>query len=249
MNGLGSRGYPHLPTDTLIELPLGIPGVRAGFSRRPVDAADRVGGIAWAARAAVVPTGRVALLRQVHGGLVVSAPWPSFPDAVEGDALITAETGLALCVRVADCAPVALAAPGGRAIGLVHAGWRGVRAGVVAAGVAALAHLAGCTPDRLRAAVGPMIGPCCYRVGPEFRGFFEPGLLSEAGGILHFDLPAAVRAALSGAGLRPERVDEIRAWCGVCGRGAPAGVTLHSHRESQGGPGRNIAFIVSGGPD
>ena len=247
MSTLPGRGYPHVPTDTLIPLPLEIPGVRAGFSCRPVDAADRVGGIAWAARAAGVSTGRVVLLRQVHGGLVVPAPWPSFPDAVEGDALVTGETGLALCVRIADCAPVALAAPGGRAIGLVHAGWRGVRAGVVAAGVAALAHRAGCTPDQLRAAVGPMIGPCCYRVGPEFRGFFEPRLLSGAGDILHFDLPEAVRTGLTGAGLTPEGVDDSRAWCSVCGRGAPAGVTLHSHRESQGGPGRNIAFIVSGG--
>ncbi len=247
MSTLPGSTHPHLPTDTLIPLPLGMPGVRAGFSRRPVDAADRVGGIAWAARAAGVGTDRVALLRQVHGGVVVPAPWPSFPDPVAGDALVTAETGLALCVRIADCAPVALAAPGGRAIGLVHAGWRGLRAGVVAAGVAALAHRAGCTPERLRAAVGPMIGPCCYRVGPEFGGFFEPRLLSEAGGILHLDLVAAVRAGLAEAGLRPEDVDMSRAWCSACGRGAPAGVTLHSNRASGGGPGRNIAFIVSGG--
>ncbi len=237
------KDVPHVPRDTLIGLPTRS-GVRAGCSRRPVDAADLVAGLAWAARAARVSPTRVALLHQVHSSRVRRAPWPGFPERVDGDALVTAEPGLALCVRIADCAPVVLAAPHRRGVALVHAGWRGNRAGVVQTAVADLGRLAGCSPGDLKVAIGPMLGPCCYEVGPEFADLFPAEHLVESEAGLRLDLPAAVAAALQAAGVPPESVVTDRGWCTACGRGAPEDFALHSHRASGGDPGRNIAFVV-----
>jgi YfiH family protein len=116
-----------------------------------------------------------------------------------GDALWTDEPGLPLLALTADCLPIAIAAANGRpALAIVHAGWRGLAAGVVDAAVAAL----GGGPTA--AAVGPAIGPCCYEVGPEVSARFDADLTRD--GIL--DLWSAAERALRRAGVaRVERVD------------------------------------------
>ncbi len=96
----------------------------------------------------------IAFGRQVHGAeLATHGGSPSQPNAVDGH-VITEPEVLGL-VFVADCVPVALSGPNGAAI--LHCGWRGLAAGIVAKGVAAI----GATD----AAVGPSIGACCYEVG------------------------------------------------------------------------------------
>lgn len=238
----------HMPVDTVMPLLEGVPGVRSGISRRPVDASDRVAGRAWAARAAGVEPRRVGLLRQVHGSKVWTAPWKGFPAPVEGDALLTTEAGLALAVLVADCTPVVMAVEDGRAVAMVHAGWRGVRDGIVASAVETLCREAGCGPEVLKAALGPTIGLCCYEVGMEFGEYFHASLLHRQDDRLFLDLPGVVAVALEEAGLEPASIDVGTAICTVCGRGAPAGIELHSHRRSAGGAGRNIAFVVKERP-
>ncbi len=158
--------------------------------------------------------------------------------------MVTGEAGLALSVRVADCAPVALAVDDGRAVGIVHAGWRGIREGVVAAGVNALCQLASCPPEAIRATIGPAIGVCCYSVGKEFSDHFSSGLLHRQNNGFHFDLPGGVAIALEEAGVPPRFIELASAFCSACGRGAPDEVSFHSHRRSGGQPGRNIAFVV-----
>lgn len=238
---------PQPPRDTILPLLTGIEGVRSGVSRRPVDAADRVAAIRWVARASDLPPARVALLEQVHGREVWMVPWEGFPDPVEGDALVTVDSGYVLSVRIADCAPVAVAAPGGEAVGLVHAGWGGLLKGVVQAGLQATAGAVGCDVGDITASIGPSIGPCCYEVGEEFRDRFETKRLRSEGGRLFLDLPGAVRDALLAAGV-PARSIQTHAWgCTACGRGSPEGVSFHSHRVSGGLPGRNIAFIRKAG--
>ena len=76
--------------------------------------------------------------------------------------------GVVLAVLTADCAPVLLADPAAGVVGAVHAGWRGLAAGVVEAGVAAMAEL-GADPGACVGLVGPAVGGCCYEVGPEVR--------------------------------------------------------------------------------
>jgi hypothetical protein len=101
-----------------------------------------------------------AWMRQVHGGTVLRVSGPGL--AGEADALLTDQHDLPLAVRTADCVPIVI--HGDSAVAVVHAGWRGLAAGIVANAVAAFRR-EGDIP--LRAAIGPSIGPCCYEVGTE----------------------------------------------------------------------------------
>jgi len=125
-----------------------------------------------------VPAGSIVRLRQVHGTRVVSVRrddvFPSAePDWSVGDIAASDHPGVALSVKVADCVPVLIADARTGAVAAVHAGWRGTAAGAVQAAVEALAGSFGTSPDDLVAAIGPSIGPCCYRVGQDVRAAFE----------------------------------------------------------------------------
>lgn len=153
----------------------------------------------------------------------------------EGDALWTRRRGLALCVATADCVPVVVAAGGG--ITAVHAGWRGVVAGVVDEAVDALAAGLGERPPA--AWIGPAIGPCCYEVGEEVAarveascaiGVTRPGRATRP----HLDLVAAVEAQLRAAGV--EAIERL----GPCTRCSPE--LLCSYRRDGAAAGRNLTF-------
>jgi polyphenol oxidase len=109
-------------------------------------------------------------LAQVHGRAVIRL---SAADAEAGapehqaDASITTEPGIACAVQVADCLPVLFAAPGGRAVGAAHAGWRGLAGGVLEATLAALCEAAGCEPTEVSAWLGASIGPANFEVGAD----------------------------------------------------------------------------------
>jgi YfiH family protein len=140
-------------------------------------------------------------LRQVHGDRVVVVDAPGVGAGEVADASTTSHPDAALAVLVADCAPIALAAPEG-VIAVVHAGWRGLAEGVIDSAVAAV-HAAG--GSTITAALGPCIHAECYefgpnelddvaaRVGDAVRG-------RTAAGKPALDLPAGVRAALHRAG-------------------------------------------------
>jgi len=133
----------------------------------------------------------VAAMRQVHGADVRTVTGPTGASE-EADGLVTTEPGLALVVTTADCLPVGLAAGG--AIAMLHAGWRGLAAGILEAGVQRLRALAGSAP--VHAAVGPGAGVCCYEVGDDVAANF-PGQVR--GGRL--DLKAAASERLRAAGV------------------------------------------------
>ena len=179
----------------------------------------------------------VAALRQVHSARAVAVAGPGFHG--EADGLHTGEAGLALSVITADCVPVVVAGPGGLAA--IHAGWRGIAAGVVAAG------LAGFAPEELAAAqawIGPAIGPCCYEVGDEVAeavaGASSPGVVSPGPrGRPHLDLRAAVAHQLAASGV--PRVTLV----GPCTRCEPE--LLWSYRRDGKAAGRNVAFVCRRG--
>ena len=102
----------------------------------------------------------IARVRQVHGAEVVRVETGG--DHGEADALFTTEPDLTLAVFVADCAAVVLG--GDHGVGLAHAGWRGAAAGVVTVLMEKM-HQSGIAIEW--AALSPMIGPCCFEVGPE----------------------------------------------------------------------------------
>ena len=105
-------------------------------------------------------------LNQVHGTAVVDAALNRGEPIA--DAAVAREGGAVLAVLTADCLPVLLADSGGSVIGIAHAGWRGLAAGVVEATVACM-HVA---PEAIVAWLGPAIGPAWYEVGHEVRQAF-----------------------------------------------------------------------------
>lgn len=144
-------------------------------------------------------------LRQVHGADVVVAPDDGEPGpapGVEADAVVTRTDRWALAVHTADCAPVALVGEGG-VLGVAHAGWQGLRAGVLER-----------TVERMRAlgagAIAAFLGPCIHAECYEFGAADLDALRDRYGdavagttrqGTPALDIPATVRAALASAGV------------------------------------------------
>lgn len=168
---------------------------------------------------------QVVFARQVHGTDLVHHPHEG---VVEADGHVVREPGLAALVFAADCLPVALRGPGG--VAMVHAGWRGLAGGIVAAGAEAV----GAT----RAAIGPGIGPCCYEVGDEVLAAF--GDLGDVAAGRMLDLPEVARRLLAQAGV--EEV-ESAGLCTSCERDL-----FFSHRRDDGRTGRQagLAWIEEG---
>jgi polyphenol oxidase len=124
-----------------------------------------------------VPARSIVRMQQVHGAnvLVIREGEPAAGAWGTADAAVTDHRGVALSVKVADCVPILLADSRTGAVAAVHAGWRGTSAGVVGAVVQSMVATFGSRPADLVAAVGPSIGPCCYRVGDEVRAAFAEG--------------------------------------------------------------------------
>ncbi len=117
-----------------------------------------------------------AFTEQIHEGTVVVVDEPGF--AGRADGLITARSDLPMTIATADCLPIIV--EGARSVAVLHAGWRSIAAGIIEAGLSAMAAL-GDAP--LRAAIGPSIGPCCYEVGDEVRSAVGGyGAVTTAGG-------------------------------------------------------------------
>jgi hypothetical protein len=185
-------------------------------------------------------------VHQVHGGVVdvVRGPREPGPDP-KADAIVTDRSGLALCVRVADCAPVLIASDDGRVVAAVHAGWRGVIAGVATAAARAAMTLGA---RRLVAAVGPCISADRFEVGAEVLDEFtrrfgaderiaRPDPARPGKGFV--DLKEALRRQLAGAGV--EAVD-VLPHCAFADERL-----FFSHRRERGLTGRNAALICARG--
>jgi YfiH family protein len=243
--GVRESAPAHADGEALVELP---GGGRALFTTR------RGGNLSMAAgpgaeRGALLRerlrtrlgVSELAHVRQVHGATVRSidavAPPEARPQArraagtraapAEADALVTALRGVALMVLVADCLPIALASDD--AIAVVHAGWRGLAAGVVERSVAALRALSGPRARAPVALVGPGAGACCYEVGPEVRAALGVARGGADEGRSRVDLRAIAAARLWAAG-----AGEVRdlGSCTICDE------RFYSHRREGARAGR-----------
>lgn len=141
-------------------------------------------------------------MRQVHGTRVLEAR-DAGPDP-EGDACIARDPGRPCAVLCADCLPVLLCARSGTLVAAVHAGWRGLAAGVIECTVAAM----GVPPSELVAWLGPAIGAAAYEVGVEVRKAFvdrhpgdESAFAPRRPGRWSADLPRLARARLRRCGV------------------------------------------------
>lgn len=183
-----------------------------------------------------------AWLEQVHGTEVAVVSASGF--AGRADGLVTGTPALALTVRSADCPLILAAARDGRAVGAVHASWRGTAAGAAGRLVAAMAEHFGVEPGELVAGVCPSAGPCCYEVGREVieavvagRGEAARQWFVEAPGRLHFDLWRANVEQLRAAGVAASDI-HVAGLCTICGD-----VPLPSHRREGSDAGRFLAAI------
>ncbi len=191
---------------------------------RPEDVAanrDRAAG------AFGVDPATLVFARQVHGGrATVVGPSDAGrgrhreDDAVgDTDVLVTAVSDVTLVVLVADCVPLALVDPDVGVLAAIHAGWRGVCAGVVTSALRAMADL-GARPERVAAFVGPAVAADRYQVSEDVHQALAGALPAgedravvrpDGPGHWLVDLPGATRAQLRAGGVEPERITLCRA--------------------------------------
>jgi YfiH family protein len=227
-----------------------LPGARAAFSTRaggvsdPPFASLNLGVLTGDARDSALENrrrlaaalgldpSRIAIGRQVHGGVLATHSSPQRPnffgtpsDSIpEVDGHVVTRPGLAALVFVADCLPVALA--GRRGAAMLHCGWRGMAAGILACGAEAV--------EATDATIGPGIGPCCYEVGEEvLASFTRLGSGIAAGRML--DLQEVARRLLQEAGV--ERI-ESTSHCTSCEEDL-----FFSHRRDRGRTGRQAGLV------
>jgi YfiH family protein len=150
------------------------------------------------------------------------------------DGLWSDEPGRAMLLLTADCIPIAIARanPDTPAVGILHAGWRGLLAGLVATGVRAMGSRG------LAAMIGPSIGPCCYEVGEEVAAPFREAFGDDVVRDGKLDLWMSAERALRAAGC--EYVER----CDICT--SCDAERFFSHRRDHGKTGRQgvIAYVV-----
>lgn len=200
---------------------------------------------------------RPVFMTQVHGEAVARLWAHDARDEaplIEADGALSTEPGVACVVMVADCLPILLAAPEGRGVAALHAGWRGLAGsgpgcpsgrGIVHTGVHALCEATGADPGDLLAWLGPCIGPQAFEVGGDVlagfgveptEGVDAPRFSARRGhpGKWLADLPGLARDRLQALGLRQVTGGQ---WCTVSAPGR-----FFSHRRD-GRSGRQAAAI------
>jgi YfiH family protein len=192
---------------------------------------------------------------QVHGARLFHADGVRVPEPdgrngpatvqVTGyDGFLASRPGVLLTVGVADCVPAFLAAPERTVVALLHAGWRGVAAGIVPRAVEVMAQEYGVGAEEIRAWWGPAIGPCCYPVGSEVVGALqattagtrpEAWLSRDDDGGTRVDLRGALTVQAEASGVRASAIASSPLCTACDGR-------LHSYRRERGGGGRMLAL-------
>jgi hypothetical protein len=186
----------------------------------------------------------LVVTHQVHGGSVtlIGKDFASYhPEKIEADGLMTSRPGIRLSIHTADCVPVFLAAKDGRAVCLIHAGWKGTKLGIAAGGFRKFLETFGLKPEGAAAAVGPCIERDCYQVGPEVaEGFPAEVKKPDPEGKWLLDLRAENSRQLLAAGLKGEDLYIS----GLCTRCRPD--ILHSYRNERELKGQMISFMEAG---
>lgn len=160
--------------------------------------------------------------QQVHGTALAIVDAADHGRIIAGvDGLITADPTVVLSVHTADCVPVLFAAPARGIVGVVHAGWRGIAAGVVDEAVRVIGKEFTCPRDEVLVALGPSIGPCCYEVDAPVidhlrrLAWWQAVVSPNARGRWQLDLRAAIRSALVESGLHLDHIETL-ALCTKC---------------------------------
>lgn len=176
----------------------------------------------------------VVMSHQVHGSRVhvhgPHAPGWHIGDGYDGH--VTAEDGLLMAVTVADCVPIYVVDRHGRGIALLHAGWRGVAAGILESGLKVLCQQTRAMVQNLSVHLGVAICGRCYEVGPEVAWAVRG---EGAGGTQRLDLRAELAKRARLLGIHDVTVSPL---CTACD-----GSRFFSHRGSSGDGGRMVAYL------
>ncbi len=159
------------------------------------------------------------------------------------DGLMTDRPGVSMILMSADCPLICVYDPDRPAVGAVHASWLGTVGGITAHLVRRMIAEFGSRPERLRAAIAPSAGPCCYEVGHEVRRIARTTLnqadafFMERNGKLLFDLWTANQRQLIDTGLKADNI-ETAGLCSICDR------RFWSHRRDGTDAGRSALFVA-----
>jgi YfiH family protein len=175
--------------------------------------------------------GNLATLHQIHSDIVVDAGGRS-GSLGDGDALIDNTAGRLIAIKTADCIPILIVDPRQRAVGAVHAGWRGTVQMIAARAIQDMQGRFSSRPDELLVAIGPGIGKCCYEVGPEVARQFAEFVDSNR----HVDLPSASRHQIAGCGVPLDHI-YIANLCTMCHS------EFHSFRRDKQQAGRMLSVV------
>ena len=185
-------------------------------------------------------------VHQVHGAEVASvSAGGEFDTSCKADAIVSEDRERVISVRTADCVPLLFSSGDGRMVAAVHAGWRGIVAGVIPAVIGRMTE-GRCAGGSIVAAIGPCIGRDAFEVGDavaeEFRKAFGKsavvGMSQEGKAVI--DLRLAARLQLLAAGVGEENIDTTDR-CTVTHRDE-----FYSHRRDRGVTGRMAAIIAPG---
>jgi YfiH family protein len=197
-------------------------------------------------RASVAPQDTQRPL-QVHGCAVATLSARGGVDPSEADAIVSDLPGRAVGVITADCVPILACCEDGSAVAAIHAGWRGLAEGVVAAGIEAL-RAASPPQARVCAVVGPCIGVCCYEVdapvldalGRRFGDLVVAAVRPSREGHAYLDLAALVREDLLRSGLADEHCASLPNACTRCDA-----ERFHSYRRDGPRAGRLVHHVAA----
>lgn len=186
--------------------------------------------------------------RQVHGVAVVRGEALHRVEVAAADAIFSTTPGLGVGIVTADCLAILVASGDGARVAAIHAGWRGLAAGVIEAGIAALEI----SPGALVAAVGPAARGCCYEVddpvatalATPYSDLLEDLLVRSRPGRYQLDLPGVAVRVLRRIGLAEDRIGVARALCTIC----TPGPRFESFRRDGSRAGRLRHFIRPGSP-
>lgn len=187
---------------------------------------------------------QITTVTQVHGSTICEVGAEHRPEdfaAKHADGLVTTIRGPVLTIKTADCVPVLLS-DGATVVAAVHAGWRGLVAGIVSHGVEAVTRKSGAPPESIHAAVGPAIRSCCFEVSDEVATQIAQAARSDS--VIRptnkrpfVDLHEATTRCLQASGMISEHIEVVRL-CTKCEEDQ-----LHSYRRQGPRSGRQLSFI------
>ncbi len=184
--------------------------------------------------------GSIAFMNQVHGTTVidVSLPLPENSITVgDCDGTVTADPGVCLVIRTADCVPVFMYDPAARVLGAAHSGWRGTRSGIVSVLAEKMVKDYGAGIKSMSAFILPSIGPKSYEVKNDVARFF-PDDIHETGGRTFLDLWNNIERTLKNEGIPGDHIFNART-CTL-----KENDRFFSYRAGDGGRNLNFAMMT-----